>query len=536
MHVMAGDQVELNVNNYYDSYSPGTDNPISASSMLSSIVGTLTGGVGGFQGSEGHNPDMVQQLFQPANYLSEYQNILNGVTDQGRPRAYLNYILFDENMQIDKSFSNAFQVNSNGSWEQIGTTAPLTIPANGYLAVYLSNQSQVVSCYDCATVHFDQLQVRLQKGRQLEESHYYPFGLPIAGLSSAAANNTIPQRRKYQSNEYIKELGLNWMDFNARQYDPQIGRFLGVDPLATSGGQDMFSPYAAMGNAPESMVDPNGTQFTDRNGTPNNGFNPNVVDYLELSGLGRSSIGGGSSGGSGLSGDLHLGTGRTAFYGAQAQMLWAYIIGYKSTQGIASLSGNFHVRKGFSKDQVIDAGWKIDGDYKDYFHAYRYVQSGNDLSSLEKETGKFLKPEEDVSLLEGFEDGFINADKSNMIAMSAMIGYEGALLGKTEMIVKLQFKAAQTFTSKKGFVSSIRGLEKAGKVIGAAGVVVNVIESATDANGFTAGDAIKTGIGIWTIYGGPIGWTYGLIDIGFGVFTGTTLTDRIGSGIDKAFE
>ena len=47
------------------------------------------------------------------------------------------------------------------------------------------------------------------------------------------------------------------MDFHARQYDPQLGRFLGVDPLAASGGQDMFSPYAAMGNAPESMIDPN---------------------------------------------------------------------------------------------------------------------------------------------------------------------------------------------------------------------------------------------------------------------------------------
>ncbi|PSK90604.1 RHS repeat protein [Taibaiella chishuiensis] len=265
MHVMAGDQVELNVNNYYDSYNPATDNPLSAGSMLTSIVSTLTGGVGGFQGSEGHNPDRVAQLFTPGNYLSEYQNILNGNTDQDRPRAYLNYILFDENMQIDKSFSSAFQVNGNGTWQQIGTTAPLTIPANGYLAVYLSNQSQGVSCYDCATVHFDMLQVRLQKGRQLEESHYYPFGLPMAGLSSAAENNTIAQRRKYQSNEYIKELGLNWMDFHARQYDPQLGRFLGVDPLAASNGQDMFSPYAAMGNAPESMVDPNGMQYSNSN-------------------------------------------------------------------------------------------------------------------------------------------------------------------------------------------------------------------------------------------------------------------------------
>src|SRR5690606_26103658 len=58
------------------------------------------------------------------------------------------------------------------------------------------------------------------------------------------------------SNEYIKDAGLNWMDFNFRQYDPQLGRFNSVDPLA--GSTDMVSPYAAMGNAPESLTDPTG--------------------------------------------------------------------------------------------------------------------------------------------------------------------------------------------------------------------------------------------------------------------------------------
>ena len=47
------------------------------------------------------------------------------------------------------------------------------------------------------------------------------------------------------------------MDFNFRQYDPQLGRFNSVDPLA--GSTDMVSPYAAMGNAPEGQIDPNGT-------------------------------------------------------------------------------------------------------------------------------------------------------------------------------------------------------------------------------------------------------------------------------------
>src|SRR5690606_15246412 len=49
--------------------------------------------------------------------------------------------------------------------------------------------------------------------------------------------------------------------FNFRQYDPQIARFLSVDPKAAAGGQEIYSSYAAMGNEPESMIDPNGEEF-----------------------------------------------------------------------------------------------------------------------------------------------------------------------------------------------------------------------------------------------------------------------------------
>jgi uncharacterized protein RhaS with RHS repeats len=52
------------------------------------------------------------------------------------------------------------------------------------------------------------------------------------------------------------------MDFQNRQYDPQIGRFLSVDPLADD-DQEEWSPYAAMGNNPAMMVDPLGLKGED---------------------------------------------------------------------------------------------------------------------------------------------------------------------------------------------------------------------------------------------------------------------------------
>ncbi|MFA6058691.1 MAG: RHS repeat-associated core domain-containing protein [Taibaiella sp.] len=257
VHVMAGDRIAMNVDNYYENYNAENDQPVNAEDMMSSVISTLTAGAGGLEGSESHNVQLVGEVFTPENY-NVLNSVINSQTDPSRPKAYLNYVLFDERMKAVPGMSGAFQANGAGGWSQIGTTTAIEIPANGYLAVYLSNSSQSVTCNVCHSVWFDKMKVEISKGNLLEETHYYPFGLPIQGLSSQTADNFKENRRKYQGNELIKDLDLNLMDFNFRQYDQQIGRFLGIDPLAAYNGQDMFSPYAAMGNTPEGNVDPNG--------------------------------------------------------------------------------------------------------------------------------------------------------------------------------------------------------------------------------------------------------------------------------------
>ena len=49
---------------------------------------------------------------------------------------------------------------------------------------------------------------------------------------------------------------LNWQDYGARWYMPEVGRFTGVDPVASLTPQ--WSPYAYCGNDPVSFVDPTG--------------------------------------------------------------------------------------------------------------------------------------------------------------------------------------------------------------------------------------------------------------------------------------
>ncbi len=67
----------------------------------------------------------------------------------------------------------------------------------------------------------------------LNRRGYYPFGLTMAGISSKATGIAPNKDKTFQGQKFDDDLEINYDQFKWRNHDPQIGRFIEIDPLAS---------------------------------------------------------------------------------------------------------------------------------------------------------------------------------------------------------------------------------------------------------------------------------------------------------------
>jgi len=120
------------------------------------------------------------------------------------------------------------------------------------------------SQWDGAIIRFfDNLSVTHYSGPMLEENHYYPFGLTMAGISDKALKSNYAENKyrwnkknELQNKEFSDGSGLEQYDATYRSYDPQVGRFWQIDPMSNE--QEDISGFAFASNNPILLNDPLG--------------------------------------------------------------------------------------------------------------------------------------------------------------------------------------------------------------------------------------------------------------------------------------
>ncbi|MES2573773.1 MAG: RHS repeat-associated core domain-containing protein [Bacteroidota bacterium] len=90
----------------------------------------------------------------------------------------------------------------------------------------------------------------------IEESNYYPFGLKHNGYNPYTPTNN---KYKFNGKELQDELQLGMYTYGFRDYDPAIGRWIVIDPLAEKSRR--WSPYNYCVDNPVRFIDPDGREI-----------------------------------------------------------------------------------------------------------------------------------------------------------------------------------------------------------------------------------------------------------------------------------
>jgi RHS repeat-associated protein len=86
----------------------------------------------------------------------------------------------------------------------------------------------------------------------VQQRHYYPGGMEISTTTLGASTN----KYLYNGKEHENDFNLDWYDYGAMFYDPELGRWHSVDPKANK--YYFVSSYAYCVNNPVICIDPDG--------------------------------------------------------------------------------------------------------------------------------------------------------------------------------------------------------------------------------------------------------------------------------------
>ncbi len=241
--------------------------------------------------------NMTQDLNKgiPANGISyNHLNLPKQILFSGTPTREINYLYNALGQKVQKKVTDGTAIittNYISGFHYENEDLKFFATAEGYVnVIIMSLGTQKFTNFNYVynyTDHLGNIRLSYTANRSInlppvimEENHYYPFGLKHKKYGSVDKDLVCvnedcyeigidvvpPQARKsyqykMQNKEWQDELGLNLYDFDARLYDPAIGRTPVQDPLS-----EMFysiSPYSFLNNSPLRYIDPDGRMAVD---------------------------------------------------------------------------------------------------------------------------------------------------------------------------------------------------------------------------------------------------------------------------------
>lgn len=255
LKVMAGDQVSAQ-SIYY--YQDPVVNATGGTSLVTDLITSLATAISTSNVTSSLVHGSASNIVSPLSGSVPFTSVADpdAANPSGNnPKAYMTVLFFDERFNFVGEGSTSIRVTQAGNGAAPLVLTNIKAPKNGYAYVYVGNESD-------ETVYFDNFKVTNNHGAILEEDHYYAYGLKIASISSKVLPDPnegfTANKNLFNDKELIDEADLNWYDYGFRNYDPQIGRFVQLDPLTDDYPE--LTPYQYCNDEPIQNVDLDGAE------------------------------------------------------------------------------------------------------------------------------------------------------------------------------------------------------------------------------------------------------------------------------------
>lgn len=168
------------------------------------------------------------------------------------PKAYLCYVLFNSTYTAAQFGYQVIDYSAFNQWKRLAVQA--TVPYDGYMYVYVANESTISECY------FDDVQIIHQKAalalNVTASADYDPLGYMLNGTRYKDPSR-YSLNYLFQGDFSEQDETSGWNRFALRgNYDSRLGRWYSTDPY-----NQFASPFVGMGNDFVNGVDFDGGLF-----------------------------------------------------------------------------------------------------------------------------------------------------------------------------------------------------------------------------------------------------------------------------------